>query len=156
MFVIQNHSNPQVVLFKNSHYEANVTNSVTASAWKERNNHGIGEWLLYFSVFFNEEREAQQAVDGIVDRYECTKSNANYVLADSDAKPVVVVAEFSTYCGGWSVGSCPNFYCDRVHDCASDLLVDDNVGSIVDPNCGLDRNYKSAAEFVEFAKDADV
>jgi len=144
-----------LVLFHNPGFNADVTNRVSATAWKERSNHGIGEWIKYFSVFFNLEEKANEEFQGIYDRYECTKGNAQEVISDK-RKPKVLVAEFSTFCGGWSVGSCPNFYCDHIRDCSSEILENDNVGSIVNPKCGQDRNYKSTKELAEFAKDADV
>jgi hypothetical protein len=148
-------TNPEIVLFHNPGYAANVTNSVTAAAWTERDNHGQGEWHKYFSVFFNLEAKANADFAGIYERYECTKRNAQTLTADQPKKKVVV-AEFSTFCGGWSIGSCPNFYCDHIQDCAAEIIENDNVGSIVNPRCGTDRNWKTTQEFVEFAKDADV
>lgn len=149
-------TSPDIVVMSNDGYAPKVDNYVTAAAWKERNNHGIGEWHKYFSVFFNAEAKANEDFQGMFDRYECTKANAQDVLTDRPSRPKVVVAEFSTYCGGFSVGSCPNFYCDFANDCSAEMLEHDNEGSIVNPKCGNDRKYKTAAEFVEFAKDADM
>eukprot|EP00977_Amphora_coffeiformis_P005770 scaffold1221_cov207-Amphora_coffeaeformis.AAC.29 len=148
-------TDPDIVLFHNPGFNANVTNRVSASASTERANHGIGEWHKYFSVFFNLEAKANADFQGIYERYECTKRNAQTVMADQPKKKVVV-AEFSTFCGGWSVGGCPNFYCDHIRDCSAEIIENDNVGSIVNPRCGTERNYKTAQEFAEFAKDADV
>lgn len=88
-------------------------------------------------------------------RYECTSKNAKYILADKP-RPVVIFAEFSTYCGGWSIPSCPNFYCDFITDCSATMLLDDLSGTVVNPECGMDVKYMTTPEFVEFAKDADV
>lgn len=158
-------------------------NFVAINAFKERNNHGIGtftvfdcitdmrrfhsliqlvlsllfvgEWHKFFSLFFNKEKEANEQFETMHSRYECTSKNAQHILADKP-RPKVVFAEFSTFCGGWSVGSCPNFYCDFIEDCSADILVDDMSGSVINPACGLDRPYMTTAEFVAFAKDADV
>jgi len=154
---LYNATSPEIVLFHNPTYrDANeVKNRVTATAYKEKNNHGIGEWHKYFSVFFNLEAKANDDFNGMVSRYSCTKANAQDVIADG-AKPKVLVAYFSQYCGGWRIGSCPNFYCDHIADCSAELVEDDGEGSIVNPEKCFSTRYKTTAELAEFAKDADV
>ncbi len=146
---------PDIVVFGTVEGAGGVPNVVVDSAWKEGNNHGIGEWHKFHSVFFNLEAKGSEDFNGIRDRYECTKKNANTVLKDK-TEPKVVFAEFSTYCGGWAVGNCPSFSCDFVTDCASSILANDKKGSVINPICGEDYVLKTTAEFVEFAKDADI
>jgi iron complex transport system substrate-binding protein len=134
---------------------ANHTN-IAVSEWLERDSHKIAEYIKFFAVLFNEEAKANQEFQGMVDRYQCTQKNAERVISDGGVIPKVVFAEFSTYCGGWSIGSCPNFYCDLVTDCASEMLEDPQTGSIKNPDCGPDSAFMTTAEMVAFAKDADV
>ena len=54
------------------------------------------------------------------------------------------------------MGSCPNHYCEIVETCSAELMSNDGSGTIVNPDCGLDRRYMTNEEFVAFAKDADV
>jgi hypothetical protein len=74
---------------------------------------------------------------------ECTSTDTNYIVSNGGTKQgihpkVDFFAEFSTCCGGWSVGSCPNQCLDFVSICASDFIENDNDGSIVNPSCGLE------------------
>ena len=147
----------ELVLFYNPIKDlAPFANYVATSEWKERNNHGIGEWHKYLASFYNLEAEANANFEDIVQNYECTANNANKILSDAQKEPVVVFAEFSTFCGGWSLGSCPNFYCDHVRDCGATMLEDPKTGSVINPDCGLEYPHMTTAEFVDFAKDADV
>lgn len=152
-----NTTGPELVLLYNPGMDvAPFANYVATSEWKERNNHGIGEWHKFYASFYNLEAQANKDIDEIIKNYECTSINANKVLSDVEVKPVVVFAEFSTFCGGWSVGSCPNFYCDHVNDCGAMMLEDQLTGSVVNPECGVEFPYMTTDEFVNFAKDADV
>lgn len=130
-------------------------NFVALAAWKERDNHGIAEWHKFYSLFYNKELEANEQFGTMQSRYECTSKNAKHILADKP-RPTVIFAEFSTYCGGWSIGSCPNFYCDFIEDCSASMLLDDMSGTVVNPECGMEFKYMTTPEFVAFAKDADV
>lgn len=137
--------------------ELDIKEKIYVNEYMEKTNPAIGEWLKYYAVFFNKEAGANTAFDATRSRFECTAKNAEFLLTSSQdkPKPVVVWAEFSTYCGGWSVGSCPNHYCEFITTCAASMLSDDDQGSIINPACGS-KKYKTLSEFVEFAKDADV
>lgn len=133
-----------------------VNKKVYVNEYMEKTNHGIAEWIKYYSVFFNKEGTANEVFAKQTTRFDCTARNAVYLATTSqDPKPKVVWAEFSKYCGGWSVGTCPNFYCEYIETCAAEMLSDPGTGSIVNPNCGS-KKYMSNSEFVDFAKDADV
>ena len=122
-----------------------------------KSNPAIAEWLKYYSAFFNKEAEANSDFETMNSRFQCTARNAEFLQTSSEdkPKPVVVWAEFSTYCGGWSVGSCPNHYCEFITTCAATMLSDDDSGSITNAECG-EKKYMSTVEFVAFAKDADA
>lgn len=124
------------------------------SEWKETSLLGIFEWIKFFSVFFNKEKEANEIFDQTHDRIECARENAN-VLATDSAKPVVLWGTYSDYCGGWDVArSCPNYYCELANTCDATLLT--SMEGSVDAYDNCYRNYMTTEEFVAFGKDADL
>jgi len=128
-------------------------NNFEISEWKETSMLGIFEWVKFFSVFFNMEKEVNKIFMEVEDRVQCASENADIVSADGP-KPVVLWGSYSDYCGGWDVArSCPNYYCELATTCDANLLTSMD-GSVDASNCG--RNYMTTEEFVEFGKDADI
>jgi len=128
-------------------------NNFEISEWKETSMLGILEWLKFFSVFFNMEKEANEIFKQVEDRVNCASENADIITADKP-KPVVLWGSYSDYCGGWDVArSCPNYYCELATTCDATLLTSMD-GSIDASQCY--RNYMTTEEFVEYGKDADV
>ena len=123
------------------------------SEWKETNLLAIFEWVKFFSLFFNQEKQANEIFDERKDSIECARENAN-ILATDEEQPVVLWGTRSDYCGGWDVArSCPNYYCELADTCRATLLTS-MEGSIDSEACG--RNYMTTEEFVAYGKDADI
>lgn len=132
---------------------SNFTQNFEISEWKETSMLAIFEWIKFFSVFFNKEHEANEIFDDTKDRVECAAENAAFLSSDG-AKPVVLWAAYSDYCGGWDVArSCPNYYCELAEKCDATLLT--SMEGSVDAMSTCYRNYMTTEEFVEYGKDAD-
>ena len=66
-------------------------------------------------------------------------------------------AYYSEYCQGWSVGTCPNYYCEYAEVCGAEFMaVNATTGSnqIASDRCGA--SYLTDDEFFDHATDADV
>ena len=121
--------------------------------WMETNQLATFEWIKFFSVFFNREKEANMLFDAAMDRTECAKNNAGILSADKE-KPVILWGYYSG-CGGWDVAqSCPNYYCELADTCGATLLT--SMEGSVDAQETCFRNYMTTEEFVAFGKDADI
>jgi len=114
----------------------------------EGSSKSIFEWLSFYAIMYNKEREAEELIQETSARYDCTTQNAisKNILTD-EVKPVAVWAYFSNYPGweGWRVGKCDpkfNYYCEYMRDCSIDLLHSNKT--------------MDDGEFEEFAKDADL
>ena len=82
---------------------------------------------------YNQEAKANEIVAAIEDRYSCTTNNAA-VRGHKDPLPRVLWAYYSedyTGAGGWSVGSCPNYYCEVIEDAGGDMIEYNETGSSV-------------------------
>ena len=64
---------------------ANTVIAVSESS--EKTNNAIFEWVKFFSVFFNQEKEANEVFNAAESRYQCVAENAARVLTDSGSKP---------------------------------------------------------------------
>ena len=116
-------------------------NPIEVSEWYEVTNLAVFEWLKYFSVFFNKEKEATDIFDATRRRYECATDNAGLVVADLPApKTVAWVAYWGD---AFRPATCPNYYCELAQACGVNLISTDGSGINV-------------TEFVELAKDADA
>jgi len=114
----------------------------------EASSKSIFEWLSFYAIMYNKEKEAQDLVKETSARYDCTAQNAlsENTLTD-EVKPVAVWAYFSKYPGweGWRIAKCDpkfNYYCEYMRDCAIDLQHSNKT--------------MNDEEFEEFAKDADL
>jgi iron complex transport system substrate-binding protein len=122
------------------------------SVTEEDENLAVFEWLKFYSLFYNLEEAANDIFDTVKERYECAEQNAAALTCDGVNKPVVLWGSYSSFCGGWSVAKCPNYYCEFAEACSATLLHSDG-GSIQSEACGA--NYMTTEEFVDFGKDAD-
>jgi hypothetical protein len=130
------------------------TSQIHVSEFSEDFNLATFEWIKYYSLFFNLEKEANEIFEGTKDRYECAVENAALLSTDGEKKPTVLWGAWSGYCGGWSVAKkCPEYYCEFAEACGATLLTS-QVGSVdATEVCGI--FYMSTEEFVEHGKDAD-
>lgn len=129
--------------------------SILVSESFERNNMASLEWIKFISVFFNLEEQANHIYEAAMTRYECISDTAAAVVHDDDETPVVLWAYYSDFCEGWSVGQCPNYYCEYAVGCAVDILDGaDATYSIDSPLCGA--KFMTIDELVAFGQDADV
>jgi ABC-type Fe3+-hydroxamate transport system substrate-binding protein len=144
-----------------SAYELDSTsfgNPVVVSEYKESSSVASFEWIKFYAAFFNLEALANTVTDTAQNRFNCIAENAGIVESDSGstgaAKPVVLWGIYSSYCGGWDMGTCPNYYCEFADACQSTLLSADMMGEINSTACFA--QYFSTRQVVEFGKDADV
>jgi len=121
--------------------------TIIENGYKEGPPEANFEWLSFYAVMYNMEKESQKLNDEAKGRYDCTAANAAFT-ADTDApNPVAVWAYYSTYPGweGWLIASCEpqsKFYCELADHCSTTLL----HGS----------SRLEHVEFEVFAKDADI
>ena len=128
-------------------------NAFRVSLTEEDENLASFEWIKFYSLFFNLEGEANRIFEATEGRYQCAEQNAAALSCDTENnKPIVLWGSYSSYCGGWSVAKCPNYYCEFAEACSATLL-HSNEGSIESETCGA--TYMTTEEFVAFGKDAD-
>lgn len=138
------------VAFTSPSTEVPFGTAIKVTTYLEQSNEATFEWLKFYSAFFNLEALANEVVDLADERFDCIAENAN-VIASDGPKPKVLWAYYSSYCLGWDVGTCPNYYCEYAAACSVDML-DSDEGSIL--ACG-DNTYMTIEELVELGKDAD-
>jgi iron complex transport system substrate-binding protein len=137
------------------HYDSVAfSQTFRVSVTEEEGNLAAFEWIKFYSMFFNLEEVANEIFDGTKERYDCAEANAGLLSCEAETKPVVLWGAYSGYCGGWSVGNCPNYYCEFAEACSATLL-NTTEGSIQNLElCGTAK-YMTTEEFVAFGKDAD-
>lgn len=129
-------------------------NQITVSESYENTNFGTFEWHKFYATFFNLEAEANKQYQQSQERYACMEENAAIATADTP-KPTLLWAYYSTYSKGWSVGKCPNYYCEYAQACSANIL-DSTGGNWSVPVPGYDGVFDlSLDEILEFGKDAD-
>jgi iron complex transport system substrate-binding protein len=126
---------------------------VPVSEWKELTNQAIFEWVKYYAAFYNREELANEVFAATQQQWDCVSKSAASVETDAEP-PSVLWAYYSEYCGGWDVGSCPNYYCEYASACSS-RLVDSALinGTVYSAECG--EYYLSTEELVQLGQDAD-
>ena len=150
-----------------------VNNPVQVVEYLEPDTLAIGEYVKFFSLFFNLEEEANKIFDTIVERYTCVKATAQTyqfdLLQETQGAPRKIVwayyTNYTDYSGdlhkGWSIAKCngPDFdgstgpyYCEMAAAVGVELLNSTIPGSI---DVG-GYNYYTDEEFLAFAKDADA
>jgi ABC-type Fe3+-hydroxamate transport system substrate-binding protein len=124
---------------------------LTVSEFMETTNRGVFEWVEYFAAFFNKEAEAMAVTQAANNQWNCVAKAAATKTADGP-KPKVLWGYYSYYCNGWTVATCPNYYCEYANACSANLTtVTPDFGSI--SACGS--KFLTTAEFVQVGKDAD-
>lgn len=63
---------------------ANTVIAVSESS--EQTNNAIFEWVKFFSVFFNQEKVANEVFEAAETRYQCVANNAAVAMTDSESK----------------------------------------------------------------------
>lgn len=131
------------------------SNSVKFSEYKELTNAGIFEWIKFVSVFFNEEAKANEVFDASQDRWDCVTENAQRFSADTpiEQQPSVLWVGYSDYCKGWSIGECPNYYCEYAKQCSANFLTTTEEG-VYSEECFT--NYFTLDQVLAIGQDADV
>jgi hypothetical protein len=132
--------------------EVAFNQTLRISLTEEDKNLAQFEWIKFYATLFNREEEANKVFDATKGRYDCAEQNADLIACDGEVKPTVLWGSYSSYCGGWSVAKCPNYYCEYAEACSATLLHSDE-GSYYSELCGT--NYMTTQEFVDFGKDAD-
>ncbi len=131
-----------------------LTNEIRDSGSEEDENLATFEWIKFYSLFFNLEETANDIFAATKSRYTCAEENAALLACGDEAKPKVLWASYSTFCGGWDAATCPNYYCEFAENCQAELLHSDDQGSFYSEECF--RNYMTTEEFVAFSRDADI
>lgn len=121
-----------------------LPNPVILSAHKESSNLATAEWVEYLALFYNKEKAVKEIVTAIDGRYNCNKKKGKVVTT----KPKVLWANY--YGDGWSVGKCPNYYCEIIADAGGEMIT--SFPASGSANYG----YMNDTEFLAHAKDADV
>lgn len=86
---------------------------------------GQAEWGKYVALFFNTEAEANQAFDGVVERYEALRE----LTADVDERPTVIAA--SPFGGTWFMPAGDSTIAQLLADAGGDFLFADEVGTSI-------------------------
>ena len=128
-------------------WSASVHNALVLTPEQESTNLASAEYLKVFGAMFNLEDEANALFAEIEQRYTCTAAN---VALFGDARLKVLWASY--YSGGWSIGSCPNYYCELIDDAGGDMITTNITGSLVI----WGYPYLNSSEFLSVAADADV
>ena len=131
-----------------------MTTEIKESTAEETTNLAAFEWIKFYSLFFNMEETANQIYNATKARYGCVQDNAALLSCGDETKPVLLWASYSTFCEGWDVAMCPNYYCEFAEICEVKLLNSEDGGSFYSEDCV--RNYMTTDEFITFGKDADI
>ena len=113
-------------------WSSSAHNALVITAANENKVLKSAEYVGMFAAMYNQEARANEVVTDIEDRYACIKSNAE-VLGVTSPKPRVLWLYYieSGGVGGWSVGSCPNYYCEVIEDAGGDMIQYNETGSVL-------------------------
>ena len=115
--------------------------SIPVSAQQENSVLAEAEYVEFISLFYNREKASTDVVRNIDDRFSCAAA-----FVPSSPRPKVL---WASYYNGWSVPSCPNYYCELIDAAGGDLITNFPPGS-------LTWGYLTDDEFLSAARDADV
>ena len=107
-------------------WDTTAYNAYVISPASEGTNLAVAEYVKVFGAMYNQEAAANAVYDEIEARFTCTAANA---LLYGDA--TLNVLWVSYYAGGWTVGSCPNYYCEYIEKAGGAMIETDITGSIV-------------------------
>ncbi len=129
---------------------AALAKQVYITEYLETSNEAIYEWLKFYALFFNLEGDANRLCHATFARALCVEENAASITSDQQHHPMVLWAYYSTYAEGWSLATCPNYYCEFATACSATLLPATN-GSIL----AYGDSFLTDDEFLQFGKHAD-
>ena len=112
-------------------WSSSVYNALVITPDQEATNLASAEYVKVFGALFNLEALANSVFDEIEARWTCTEAAA---ASFGDATLNVLWASWSTdYTGaaGWSVGSCPNYYCEAIEAAGGDMITTSLTGSVI-------------------------
>eukprot|EP00656_Telonema_subtile_P037355 TRINITY_DN41559_c0_g2_i1.p1 TRINITY_DN41559_c0_g2~~TRINITY_DN41559_c0_g2_i1.p1 ORF type:complete len:339 (+),score=44.81 TRINITY_DN41559_c0_g2_i1:100-1116(+) len=115
------------------------------------------EWLEFFSLFYNQEREVETYLTETEPAIACLQSKVEQYVADQRANGKLAVKVLwatppATDGGLWTVGSCPNYYCEMIAAAGGDIL---NVRSSI---TSLATSARTSTNLFQagFAADVDI
>jgi iron complex transport system substrate-binding protein len=112
------------------HWTKSTHKIVLLSDTHEKHPLEVAEYVGVIGALYNKEDEAMAIHENIESRYACVKANTQKLRAAAASFPVTVptpkVLWFNYYStggeSGWSVGTCPNWYCTIIEDAGGELL----------------------------------
>ena len=128
--------------------------SVRVTEYAEKTNAGIFEYIKFFSAFYNLEAEANLIFDTTENRWDCVSEAASQGVTSDDKPNILWMTYDGVYCGGWQIGSCPNYYCEFIDQCSATIIKTDLPGN-TSTLCGPNTPVYTTEELVEIGKDAD-
>lgn len=144
----------KMVTFASIYDTVPFTPVVIVSEFEETTNAAIFEWTKFLSAFFNTEEMADAVVDAAVDRFTCIKENTARSVTDASSRPTLLWGGYSSYCEGWDVGECPNYYCEFAEACSVNILSStEGTNEAAIEKCFSP--HMTTEEFVAFGRDAD-
>jgi len=156
---VQEH--PQSIILSNPWTNSSLPGRFIVSESSERSsNKAVFEWHKVFAALYNLEEKGNQIFDETIARYDCVSNNAALIEMDK-VKPKILWGYWVDYYDswsdtrtfGWSLGSCPNYYCEFVEDCSGEFMLPEQgmEGSL---DC-WGAKCMTDEEFKVFAMDAD-
>jgi len=154
-------AHPNSVILSNPWTDASLPGRMIISESSETaSNKAVFEWHKVYAALYNLEHMGNAIFQETSDRYDCVSSNAGIQESDKE-KPTILWGTYVDYydsCSntttiGWSLGSCPNYYCEFASDCHATFMIPEEgkKGSL---DC-WGSPCMTDDEFFEFAKDAD-
>jgi hypothetical protein len=154
--------NAHAVVIANAWTDTSTPRHMVVAETAEKTNKAVFEWHKVYGALYNMEGQANAYFQETADRYDCGRANADFVAnkralsnaGDGDGAVKVLWAYWIDYYGttGWSLGHCPNYYCEYAEDCRAEFMEPEVPGSI---DC-WGNACMTDEEFNAFAKDADV
>jgi len=147
---------PDAVVIANSWTNPDTENHLIVSETAETSsNKAVFEWHKVYAALYNLEHLGNDIAEQTAARYDCGANNAAIVSADNAPKKVLW-ASWLDYgdIKAWTLGSCPNYYCEFAEHCSSEFMqpTEEQKGSV---DC-FGSACMTDEEFMIFAKDADV
>ncbi|TRX62761.1 ABC transporter substrate-binding protein [Fulvivirga sp. M361] len=82
---------------------------------------GVAEWIKYFGVLLNKEKQAKALFDTIASRYD----SLALLVKDVEDRPAVIVGHSSR--GMWSTHGSSNFFIQLIHDAGGRYILEDST-----------------------------
>jgi len=88
----------------------------------------VSEYIGFFSLFFNQESKAKSILHDINTRYTGQVTQQTELIPSVTTNGPKVLWAY-IYQGGWTIGSCPNYYCELIKDAGGNLLTMSTPGT---------------------------